>query len=181
MADYTLNLGFNWNSITIGSIWSSEDDLEDYRFLQYALADGEGRPAWFQFYEDDVLKILIWDQAPTTDMRLDLAMSFGPLEAGIDRTYDPLSLMSSETATVAQRTVNGRTQDYLSFKGIVPELGATTSPWGERQRGYLAGSLSFKTRARYKLSFLVQAAASGGSTSRSYLSDPEVIVGSRGG
>ena len=184
MANYTLHLGFNWSSPTIGSIWSSGAALEDYRFLQYALAGSSGLPAWFQFQVNDVLNIEIWDlsSAPGKSEAVPgLNMSFAPLDAGTTGTYDPSTLMDLQgNASVATQLVNGQSQAYLSFNNVVSASG-TNSPWGPCRGHYSTGSVAFKSEASYKLSFYLRVALSGGSSGpRSFLSDPEVIVGSRG-
>jgi hypothetical protein len=182
MANYTLHLGFTWNSPPIGSIWTSTT-VETYRFLQYAVADGSGAPAWFQFQQDDVLNILIWDLSTsvTAQMTVELSMSFGPLESGTTQAYDPSSLVSFQgSAAVSSHVVNGRSESYLGFSHIVPAPGKDSPTWGPCQGSYSAGSLSFTSVFNYKLSFYVKASPGAGITPRPYVSDPEVIVGSAG-
>jgi hypothetical protein len=183
MANYTLHLGFDWNSPTIGSIWTGTTN-ETYRFLQYAVADGNELPAWFQFQPDDVLNTVIWDLSTsvTAQMNVELSMSFGPLDAGTIQTYDPSSLVSFQgsVATTSHKTVNSLSESYLSFTNIVAASGKDSPPWGPCQGSYSVGSISFNAIASYKLSFYLKASPGGLITPRPYVSDPEVIVGSRG-
>lgn len=186
MANFTLHLGFNWNSQLIGSIWGSASPSGEYRFLQYALAAPDGRAAWFQFAKGDVLSVMIWDLSSAPALReLALSMSFSALEVGPVTTYAPSELVTSgdaESLTAADG--NG----YLSFNSITSAVsgggGGSQGPWGPSAFVYAAGSFTFAADASYKLSYLLRAAnaRSGGSEpARVFVSDPEVIVGSRGG
>ncbi len=181
MADFTLHLGFTWNSLQVGSIWNPSDDDQPsaYRFLQYALADASGNPAWFEFAAGDQLSVVVWDLSPASDLlgplQLELSMSFAPV-VGAARAYDPDQLVTrGESMTVS--THGG--QPFLSFGAI----GAATpgdGPWGPGA-SHRAGTLTLSEASRYKLSFLVSAGSTQHvDTRQSFVSDPEVIVGSAG-
>lgn len=183
MASYTLHLGFNWNSPLIGSFWA---DPGERRFLQYALADGSGAPAWFRFAQDNSLAVELWDLTTTmrgaVDMTMVASMSFGPLDdSGGDQTYAPSTLVSSwGSAEQATKLVDGKDQPYLQL-GDISSIGGGDSPWGPARGHYSAGSFTFSAEASYKLSFFLRVAIAGIQPPRDYLSDPEVIVGPRGG
>jgi hypothetical protein len=183
MASYTLHLGFNWNSPIIGSTWGDGSTSGEYRFLQYALARQDGAPAWFQFVKNDVLSVTIWDLSSAPSLKdLALSMSFSALEAGEVSTYAPGTLVTSGDA---RSLTAGNGDPYLSFDSVTGVVGAGGSggPWGASSFVYAAGSFTFAADASYKLSFLLRAAQarSDGSPARLFVSDPEVIVGSRGG
>jgi hypothetical protein len=186
MANYTLHLGYNWNSPTIGSIWTTESGT--FRFLQYALADGNGAPAWFQFQPDDELYVQAWDLSSTAPVpsAWSLDMSLSPLDAGPTATYDPATYLSftSATATVQSQTVGVMTESYLQFSSFDFHYGSYTSPWGpcRGQSSSPLGPLTFLRASSFKLSFSLSATAShdGDRTTEVFLSDPEVIVGSDG-
>ncbi len=185
MANYTLHLGYNWNSPTIGAIWTTESST--FRFLQYALANASGAPAWFQFQPGDDLYVQAWDLSSTAPIpsAWGLDMSLSPLDAGPTATYDPSTYLSfsSSTATVQSKTVGGRTDSYLQFSSFGFQYGSYTSPWGRcRGQSSSLGPLSFQSPLSFKLSFSLSATASNGGDriTEVYLSDPEVIVGSEG-
>jgi hypothetical protein len=189
MSNFTLHLGFNWNSPEIGSFWgtSAINAALNNRFLQYALADERGAPAWFQFAAGDGLAVELWDlSSPTTtpagEVVLALAMGFAPLEAGPQQAYDPMTLVDPQGAAVpATLAVDGRREPYLDFSAISSAAGKS-GPWGACRGHYVAGAIALRSAADYKLSFSLRAALSGsGLTPRLFVSDPEVIVGSRGG
>lgn len=179
MSAFTLHLGFNWNSPLIGSIWDTSPS--QYRFLQYALAEGSV-PAWFQFEADDVVAVVIWDLSSGDGaMTVGLSMSFGPLVVPASTTkvasYNPTGLVSGSTTSVEHYSND---QPYLAFNSI-SQSKRSDCPWGAASASYDAGTITMSGDRRYKLSFLVRAVPSGGSgQSQSYLSDPEVIVGSGG-
>ncbi len=123
---------------------------------------------------------MLW-QLPTASppggtTSLGLSMSFGPLDGAASGAYDPASCVTIGSS-MAVRSYNN--QPYLAFDGISPN-GVGDGPWG-RAASYTAGKLTLGAQAtRYKLSFLVKASNTGAPGDQSYLSDPEVIVGSAG-
>jgi hypothetical protein len=184
MALYTLHLGFNWNSPLIGSIWGTGNVPEPYRFLQYALAAGDGEtPSWFQFDENDQLSVTVWDLSPSpVPMALDLAMSLSYCDA--PQTYNPSDYWDVGQS-VTHSPENG--QYYFTYTNISggPTSTLSKSPWGDCYAKYTAtvptqtGFVTFTNNVRCKLSFRLKAVASGtGNALQVYLSDPEVIVGS---
>lgn len=180
MARYTLHLAFQWNSPQIGALWDA-DHVSPHRFLQYALGDANGAPAWFELDADDVIDVLLWDLTPSSQVAsVSLAMSFGPLIAPADATaiaaHDPADLVTLGDA-MAVAYANG--QPYLAFSGIRGDK-ATESPWGRASQSWSAGSFTLSSESRYKLSFLVTATPASSAPAQTYLSDPEVIVGSTG-
>lgn len=185
MANYTIHLGFNWNSPTIGSIWSSEST--DYRFLQYALAGANGSPAWFQFSVDDTFSVVIWDLSSLSPIpdAWSLSMSLAALDAGTPQTYVPSDLLGlSPDASEGSKSVNGQPENYFSFESISFSYGPDNrSPWGTcRGQSSSLGPVSFSAVASFKLSYSLQVTADNEGTreTRVFISDPEVIVGSRG-
>ena len=180
MANYTLHLGFNWNSPLIGSIWGDKTISEEYRFLQYALADAGGNPAWFQFQIGDVLSVKIWDLTSSPSTKdLMLSMSFAALEAGEPSTYAPSTLVTSDAAESLQSDGGPWYLLFTSVSGAVNGTGSD-GPWGESRFVYAAGPLTFSASSSYKLSFSLKAVSPGNGDARVFISDPEVIVGSRG-
>jgi hypothetical protein len=182
MANYTLHLGFNWNSPLIGSIWSREGVNESYRFLQYALASDQGSPAWFQFSTGDTLSVVVWDTSTSpVAMGLDLAMGLSYLTAS--ETYNPSLYLSLGGAATAQQASYNQ-QYYLEFSSLSggPQKTPSTSPWGSCSSWYQPGGpVTFTGAINCKLSFrLIAAPVGGASPAQVYISDPEVIVGSTG-
>ena len=184
MADFTLHLGYNWNGPTIGSIWTTESST--LRFLQYALADADGAPAWFQFQAGDNLYVRIWDlssEAPIPSA-WSLKLSLSPLDAGPPETYDPSTYLSfsSSLATVQSATVGGSTSSYLQLSNVSFHYGSYTGPWGacRGQSSILLGPLSFTSPLSLKLSFSLSATVSnnGDLLTEVFVSDPETIIGS---
>lgn len=182
MAVYTVHLGFNWNSPLIGAFWSSKGPSED-RFLQYELGTSGEAPAWFHFLQNDSLTFELWDLSTARQEpggpAIGLALSFAPLDAGTSQTIAPSSLVdASAAAVVSTREVIDRQESYLSFSTIVSASGGTC-PWGRSVGHYSAGTIELTATQSYKMSFCLKASYSG--VARIFLSDPEVIVGSRGG
>jgi hypothetical protein len=182
MAVYTVHLGFNWNSPTIGAFWSSKGPSDD-RFLQYELGTSGQAPAWFHFVQNDSLTFELWDLSASRQEpggpAIGLALSFSPLDAGTSQTIAPVSLVSaSAAAAVSTRQVAGRQESYLDFTSIVSTSGGAC-PWGPSVGHYGAGTIELTAIQSYKMSFCLKASYSG--VARIFLSDPEVIVGSRGG
>jgi hypothetical protein len=183
MATYTLHLGFNWNSPLIGSFWAEPISR---RFLQYALADGGKAPAWFRFAEGDVIAVEIWDLTEgilgTGDMALAPSLAFTPLDEGTTTAYSPDALVSAwGNAEQATYLVNGKAQPYLSLSEV-SSIAGTSSPWGPARGHYGAGAFTVTAQLAYKMSFFLRVALAGTSgPPRDYVSDPEVIVGPRGG
>lgn len=186
MSNFTLHLGFNWNSPAIGAFWSNAAIAENGRFLQYALSDQNAAPAWFQFASNDAIAVDIWDlsssSAPIGDLVLALSMAFSPLDANSGSAYVPSTLVDAQgTATQATQQVQGSAQPFLKFDAISSAQGKS-SPWGACRGHYTAGSLKMSAASSYKLSFCLRVGLSGsGEPTRVFVSDPEVIVGSRGG
>ncbi len=183
MASYTLHLGFDWNSPIIGSIWGTSGGTT-YRFLQYAL-EGGSDPAWFQFQLDDTLSIVIWDLTTTPvpgTPALDLAFSPLDLTGDAASTLVPSTLVDCATAANA---VTGHGNNYLTFTSIntVTTAESAKGPWSDSRTTYTAGPLTFTTKdyTTYKLSFRLGFTARNGGGTKIFISDPEVIVGSRGG
>lgn len=180
MANYTLHLGFNWNSPLIGSIWGDGALSDEYRFLQYALANDADKPAWFQFKIGDVLSVMIWDLTSSPSVKdLMLSMSFAALEAGETSTYDPGTLVTSSAAESLQSDDGHWYLRFTSVDGAVTTSG-TTGPWGDSRFVYTAGPLTFSANSNYKLAFSLRVVNPNNGNARVFISDPEVIVGSRG-
>lgn len=181
MKNTTLHLGFNWQSPLIGAIWGRGQLSAEYRALQYALANDSdgGKPAWFQFELDDVLRVLIWDLSSSPSSKeLALKMSFSKLDAVA--TYDPSDLVQGSSATPLRDASNG--EWYLSFNEVSRTSVPGEGPWGASSFVYAAGSFTFIKKSNYKLSYSLQVTKpDGGEALRVFLADPEVIVGSRGG
>ena len=191
MANYILYLGFDWNSPPIGSIWATEGT--DYRFLQYALADAAGAPAWFRFAQGDTFTVVVCDlSAPAASPALEigLSMSISALEtvASGSQTYEPSTRLTLPPSVRASSTnVDGRTEYYFTFPAVELAYGPgnTCPPWGPC-RGTSTNTLGPVTFSQdntsFKLSYRLEATRNldGARESRVFVSDPEVIVGSRG-
>jgi hypothetical protein len=191
VANYILYLGFDWNSPPIGSIWATEGT--DYRFLQYALANDAGAPAWFRFAAGDTFTVVVCDlseSAPVPVPEIGLSMSISALDpvASGSQTYEPATMLTLPPSVRAGSTnVSGRTEYYFTFSAV--ELaygpGVTCPPWGPC-RGTSTNTLGPVTFSRdnssFKLSYRLEATRTygGDRESRVFVSDPEVIVGSRG-
>jgi hypothetical protein len=179
MANYTLHLGFNWNSPTVGALWGGTDT--DYRFLQYALADTGSHAHYFTFDQNDTFSAVIWNLSAEplpSSTRYQLAISLSSLVAPA-QTYRPtnyLTLPSSAT----QSSLSGK--DYFQFTSISFADGPVEgSPWGTAQQRSTSdlGPMTFTiANARFKLSFKLT--VTWADDTRVYISDPEVIVGSMG-
>jgi hypothetical protein len=182
MADYTLHLGYNWNGTLVGSIWGRT--TSDYRFLDYALADEQNRPWWFQFLVNDNLYVRLWDlsssAAPPAGAWL-LNMSLGPLDAGSTQTYNPSTYMSlNGSASVETRDTNPYLQ-LSSFRFTFSPSDPVTSPWGPaRGLSNVVGPLTFTGELAFKLSFYlaVTVTIDGDRDTRVFISDPETRIGS---
>lgn len=184
MASYRLHLGFDWNSPIIGSIWGTPGSTS-YRFLQYALEEVSD-PAWFQFQVNDTLSIVMWDlsSAPIEGTpALDLA--FSPLDAGDAAPTLVPSTLVDYASGIATSTTTHEGNNYLAFTAIntTTTSSPTKGPWSESRVTYNAGPLTFNTKdyTTYKLSFRLAFTASQSRETKIFISDPEVIVGSRGG
>jgi hypothetical protein len=191
MASYYLHLGFNWDSPTIGSVWNmiSSPENTEYRFLQYGVSDLTDLPTWFQFHEDDTLEVRIWDLTPRSSqaphvLYCDLNMSLGALEVGGAKTYDPSSLLTMDGDVVVQtKSVNDAENYYADFPRVYMSYDSAfeSPPWGScRGKGSSRGKLTFKAVSRFKLSLYLKGVIQNADDGRVFLSDPEVIVGSRG-
>ena len=184
MASYTLHLGLDWNGAPIGTFWASGDDhAGTYRFLQYALASATGAPAWFHFTAGDTSSVELWDltPAPPRDwaLALSVALSFSALEATSAQTLDPRTLVSF-AGVAAVSNDDAPSQLFLQLSSVNSAPGGSC-PWGASAGHYAAGAVTFTSAATYKVSFCVRAAPQGGAEPpRIFVSDPEVIVGSRG-
>lgn len=185
MAVYTVHLGFNWNSPLIGSFWNSEGASTE-RFLQYAISTSSGAPAWFRFAAGDSLSFEVWDlssaQLQPGGPAFGMGVSFSPLE-GSASTIAPTDVVSAaqSVATTTSRVIDGQKQYGLQFASVVSVSGggAGGCPWGTSVGHYRAGSIELTAQQSYKLSFYLKVSYSG--ENRVFISDPEVIVGSRGG
>lgn len=181
MANYTLHLGFDWNSPLIGSIWKPGVLTESYRFLQYALADNKASPAWFQFCQGDTFSVIVWDLSSSpVPMTLTLDMAISETDAA--ETLNPTEYLTLTNVNALQNSKDA--QYYLSFPNPSgPQSSSLQGPWGTSTAWYSdAGLVTFKANNfTCKLSFRLTAAPrSGGSPAQVYISDPEVIVGSTG-
>ncbi len=185
MASYKLHLGFDWNSPIIGSIWGSPGTTS-YRFLQYAL-EGASDPAWFQFQVNDTVSIVMWDltsEPVAGTPALDLA--FSPLDAvgGAPTTLAPSTLVDYGVG-IATSASTDQGNNYLAFTSIntVTASQPAQGPWSESRTTYNAGPLAFNTKeyTTYKVSFRLAFTARQTGETKVFISDPEVIVGSRGG
>ena len=179
MADYTLHLGYNLDSPTIGSVWM--DQSSEHRFLQYALAASKDEPAWFQFQQDDRLFIRLWDLSSWSDatpsawlLKLGLSSLAAPAT-----TYNPSSYMTYPRIASVQGSPNSYLQIGTWDVTYTTSTDPYQSPWGScRGRSAPFEPLQFTTaQLQCKLSFWLQASISGAPSV--FLSDPEVIVGSR--
>jgi hypothetical protein len=182
MAVYTVHLGFNWNSPLIGSFWNSEGAATE-RFLQYAISTSSGAPAWFQFAAGDSLSFEIWDLSSVQQQpggpAFGMGVSFSPLE-GSSSTIQPSDVVSAaqSVATTTSRVIDDRKQYGLQFASVVSSAGGSC-PWGTSVGHYRAGSIELTAQRSYKMSFYLKISYAG--ENRVFISDPEVIVGSRGG
>lgn len=180
MQNFTLNLGLNWDSPLIGSVWGTESTV--YRSLQYALADSAGNPRWFNFKKGDLLSVVLWNLTSTGTAlaSTSLEMSLGNLNEGNPPTLNPTSVMGlNPDVTAKSRTVGGQTLWYLQFPDAEWSSGTPQGPWGPcTGKSSLPGPLTFTAVTSFKLSFYLT--AMNGGVSRGFLSDPEVIVGSGG-
>jgi hypothetical protein len=179
MANYTLHLGFDWNSPLIGSIWKPDALTESYRFLQYALADNKGAPAWFQFYQGDTFSVIVWDLS-SSPVSVNLTLEMAISETDAAETYNPTEYLTLTNVASVQKSG----QYYLSFPNPSgPQSSTLQGPWGTSTAWYSdAGLVTFKANNfTCKLSFRLSASPKSGGSDQVYLSDPEVIVGSAGG
>ena len=189
MSNYTLHLGFNWGCPQIGSIWGKQ--TTNHRFLQYALADTSAKPWWFQFECQDTLSVVLWDLSASTApnpsrLVFDVRMSFGPLGA---TGTQPMTLLPSTIVSFANVAIEtwpdvnqtDGMQSCLQFSSISTGT-HSTCPWGNSRAHYNVSSpITFTAASSYKLSFYVQATDADTGEAQTFLSDPEVIVGSQGG
>jgi hypothetical protein len=209
MADYTIHLGYNLESPTIGAVWADStaalgSALADkgYRFLQYALGlgrgvgtDGTATPAWFTSFQDgDNLYFQIWDLSATPSAipsGWSPRLSLSALAAAT--TYDPASYLtySSSVAVQSSEIVNDVQSYYLGLTSVSLAWSRDSGfqgPWGPcRGQSQLIGPLTFQlpggtTQLQCKLSFYLQTTISNGGDRIDdvFLGDPEVIVGSTG-
>lgn len=188
MATYTLHLGFDLASQPIGTFWGGTASSTQY-FLQYALAGSSGQPAWFHFNAGDNLEVLLWDLSPTpTAMSVTCDLGFAPLE-GSQQALSPSTLITfpSGLASVSSKD----SQPYLRYTSIGTPASPPSQacPWSGNAVPYAplsssasnpSTAITFSAATSYKLSFYVRAAPFGGAAAKVFLSDPEVIVGSRG-
>ena len=209
MADYTIHLGYNLASPTIGAVWADStaalgSALADkgFRFVQYALSQGQGvgtdgtaTPAWFTGFQDgDNLYFQIWDlSAAASPIPSSWSPRLSLSELAAATTYDPSLYLtySSSVAIGGSERVNDVQNDYLELTSVSlawkPSSGFQ-GPWGPcRGQSQLIGPLTFKlpggtTQLQCKLSFYLQTTISndGDRSTDVYLGDPEVIVGSMG-
>jgi hypothetical protein len=114
-------------------------------------------------------------------------MSLGPLDAGSTQTYDPSTYLSlNGNASVESYDGGTSSNSYLQLSSVAFSYDPGTpytSPWGPcRGRSTLEGPLTFISASSFKLSFYLSATAviNGDRDSHVFISDPEVIVGSRG-
>jgi hypothetical protein len=202
MAQYTLHLGYNWNSPRIGSIWTPQS--LNNRFLQYALSQatdtGTDEPAWFNNIQSaDVFSIQLWDlsssPAPIPSawvLKLGLS-NVSAVQAGTAATYDPSTYMAyPDTASVQPLSLGSMTSHYLeisSFDLSYSRSDSYSGPWGPcRGRSGLYSPLSFTPPEgtllpfNFELSFALEVTVTsdGDRVTQVFLSDPEVIVGSMG-
>ncbi|HWO26777.1 MAG TPA: hypothetical protein VNO30_48945 [Kofleriaceae bacterium] len=209
MADYTIHLGYNLQSPTIGAVWAEADAplgsaLADkgYQFLQYALGSGQGvgtdgtaPPAWFTSFQDgDNLYVQLWDLSTAANAipsSWTPKLSLSALAAAT--TYDPSVYLtySSSTAVRSSERVNDVQNDYLELLSISFEWKPSSGflgPWGLcRGQSQLMGPLTWRlpdgtTPLQCKLSFYLETVISnnGDRIPDVFLGDPEVIVGSMG-
>lgn len=185
MADYTLHLGFRWDGPPIGAILGAGPALpQDARFLQLALADAGGAPAWFRFQPQDTVHVKIWDlssaSAPDPDhLALGLSMSFGPLDGSSPyTTLAPSTLVAHDGDTSTQYTEGtGKPDQVLVFDDITPASG-DGCPWDGARKCHDAGQITLTADASYEVGFIVTAGYQG--DRQVFVADPEVIVGSGG-
>lgn len=185
MADYTLHLGFRWNGPPIGAILGAGAALpHDARFLQYALANAGGAPAWFQFQSQDTMSVKIWDLSSTSEpgpsgFAIGLDMSFGPLDGdGQYQTLDPGSLVSGDGETITKSVSGGKTSAVYELDEVAGTSNGGDCPWSNPRRCYAAGQVTLTTADSYELGFIVTVAYQG--TRQYFVADPEVIIGSGG-
>ena len=194
MANTTLHLGLDWHGSLIGTFWGSYRASADSCFLQYALADASGAPAWFRFTTGDVMSVVLWDltkNPPPADpgnpkvpwsLLLSVGLGFEPLDGASASTLNPSTLVSASNGQVATQAQQGQLYLQLSASTMTTVPPGVSCPWGDAIGHYSAGTITFTTAASFKLSYYVSAAPPGGYYApQIYLSDPEVIVGSRGG
>lgn len=185
MSNYTLHLGYHWDGPPVGSIWTTA--TSGFRFLDYALADGSGDPAWFQFQRNDTLYVQLWDLSSRTapyPVQFECNLSLGSLDAQSPGTYDPSSYLNlNNVGSVQSMSVDGRTNSYLaisSFEFTVSSSGGYTCPWAS-YRGYTTpvGPLTFTADLVFKLSFYLKATAEhdGTRADQIFISDPETRIG----
>ncbi len=198
MTAYTLHLGFRPDSPRIPMVWDPSD-ATSYQFLQYALDDGS-QAMWFnQFYVDDTFSVTAWNLTPppkTSPSKLPsiptltLRMSLGYLSAkdyqdGY-KTYCPTDVLDLGSAA-SSKTDKHNSQSYFQFEAPsgswYSPSSQVTCPWGAYSAVYYTGTVTFLdftqnfdvTTLQCKLSFWLQCA-----DGQTFISDPEVIVGSRG-
>lgn len=188
MADYTLHLGFRWDGPAIGSILGASAALpQDARFLQFALADDDGAPAWFQFQPQDAVSVQVWDLSSTSasgpsGFALGLTMSFGPLGGDGGDSYttiDPTTLVTSDDYTVTTQEYGGKPSQVLTSNAIVTSGSPGDCPWGSSRACYTAGKVTLTAGTGYELAFILTVSYQG--TLQYFAADPEVIIGSHGG
>lgn len=180
--NYTLHLGFNWNSPTVGALWGGTDT--GYRFLQYALADDNTHSQFFTFNENDTFSVVIWNlssEALPSDSVGQLNISLSSLVAPA-QTYKPTDYLDLPDSA---HQSNLGANYYFQFPTIFFGNPVAGCPWGTAQQvstGQL-GPMKFSIdNARFKLSFKLTISCTVNSNTEThvYISDPEVIVGSMG-
>lgn len=181
MADYTLHLGFDWNSPRIGTLFG--ESSSQARFLHFELQSSDGQAASFtEFMVDDNLYIQVHCMSGAeSEMKLELVtIAFGPLDVDGSESF---------TTITPGQIVLGGTPAEVDGQAVL-QLSAepaplTTSPWGTPQKSWVTrppfvtflGSAS--SLGRFEMGFWINV-QSQGSVSRIFTGDPEVIVGSGG-
>ena len=185
MADYTLHLGFRWSGPPIGAILGADPALpHDARFLQLALADASGAPAWFQFEPQDTVSVKIWDLSSSSapgpsGFVLGLDMSFGPLDGnGTYHTLAPDTLVTGDGQSITKSVSDGKTSTVFAFDDVVSTSDGGDCPWGSARRCYAAGRVTLTAADSFELAFIATVSYQG--TKQYFVADPEVIVGPGG-
>lgn len=172
-----IHLGFNWSSPIIGSVWKNEPT--EYRFLQYALAkhkDGTV-PAWFKFDVNDSVYFYIWDLGSSKSYSPS-ALNIGFSELSSATADAPDTYVDWDTSQWSTETQDKSKGNYGStYLQATPSSGTSgvTCPWDSSSASYsVTAYVKFNKACQCKLSFYLDV------NDRAFISDPEVIVGSKG-
>jgi hypothetical protein len=187
-AKWWVHLGFQPDSAYIGQVWDNifgtSIASKTYHFLQYALAkNSSGQdPAWFNFQTGDQLYFFIWNLGSSSSWspRV-LSMCCSDINSAVpydSSTYLKMIQNSNDHGTPKWSFMSSK---YVSTQGFEPPYMSSKCPWGPATTPcqMTAGGVEFQESVTCKLSFFLVTEDTSQNT-QAFISDPEVIVGSKG-